>query len=39
VTLRDLRLSADGKTLTAYAGSASSEWKSARLTWDVVKGR
>lgn len=38
VTLRNLRLSADGKTLETFAQSASSQWKSARLRWDVAKG-
>lgn len=38
VSLRDLRLSPDGKTLTTFAESASSQWKSYLLRWDVVKG-
>ena len=38
VSLRDLRLSPDGKTLTTFAESASSDWKSYLLRWDVAKG-
>lgn len=38
VSLRDLRLSDDGKTLTTHAESASSEWKSYLLRWDVATG-
>jgi RNA polymerase sigma factor (sigma-70 family) len=38
ITLRDLRLSADGKTLDTYAERAGGDVPSARLRWDVAKG-
>ena len=38
-TARDLRLSADGKTFTVYAESASSALKSYTVRWDVPTGK